>query len=103
MFFFSAFALLVLLTSLLLNIPAVWHASSLALAIGIAFSLKKIEQLKGYQYTAWIIVAVIAGMMYPEAFTKWGSIDLRNKWLILIVIQLVMFGMGTQMSLKAIG
>ena len=75
-------------------------SESLALAIGIAFSLKKIEQLKGYQYTAWIIVAVIAGMMYPEAFTKWGSIDLRNKWLILIVIQLVMFGMGTQMSLK---
>jgi BASS family bile acid:Na+ symporter len=62
--------------------------------------LKKIDTLKGYQYTAWIIVAVVAGMLYPESFTKWGRIDLRNKWLILIVIQVVMFGMGTQMSLK---
>jgi BASS family bile acid:Na+ symporter len=72
----------------------------LTFAIVIALSLKKMEQLKGYQYTAWIIVAVVAGMLYPQAFTTWGPIELRNKWLILIVIQLVMFGMGTQMSLK---
>jgi BASS family bile acid:Na+ symporter len=39
-------------------------------------------------------------MIYPSAFTHWGSIDLRNKWLILIIVQLVMFGMGIQMSLK---
>jgi BASS family bile acid:Na+ symporter len=42
----------------------------------------------------------VAGMMFPTAFTKWGSFDLRNKWMILIVIQMVMFGMGIQMSLK---
>ena len=44
--------------------------------------------------------AVVAGMIYPEAFTNWGGFDLRNKWLILVIIQLVMFGMGIQMSLK---
>ncbi|OIN55443.1 bile acid:sodium symporter family protein, partial [Arsenicibacter rosenii] len=52
-----------------------------------------------YQYTAWIIVAVAAAMLYPQAFTRWGDVDLRNKWLILIIIQLVMFGMGIQMSI----
>src|SRR5215471_19723224 len=39
-------------------------------------------------------------MIWPGAFLHWGDFDLRNKWLILVVVQLVMFGMGTQMSLK---
>jgi BASS family bile acid:Na+ symporter len=59
-----------------------------------------LPSLKGYQFTAWIIAAVTAAMLCPAAFLKWGNLDLRNKWLILIVVQLVMFGMGTQMSLK---
>lgn len=71
-------------------------AAAVLLAIGLGF----IPSMKGYRYTAWIIVAVVAGMVYPEAFTKWGSFDLRNKWLMLVIIQMVMFGMGIQMSLK---
>jgi BASS family bile acid:Na+ symporter len=59
-----------------------------------------LSPLKGYQYTAWIIAAVVAGMVYPTAFTHWGPVDLQNKWLILFVVQLVMFGMGIQMSLR---
>jgi len=39
-------------------------------------------------------------MIYPQAFLKWGNIDLRNKWLILIIVQMVMFGMGIQMSIR---
>ena len=42
----------------------------------------------------------MAGMLYPQLFLKIGNLDLRNKWLILIVIQVVMFGMGIQMKLK---
>jgi BASS family bile acid:Na+ symporter len=56
--------------------------------------------LKGYQFTLWIIIAVAAAMVYPAAFLHWGQFDLRNKWLILSVVQMVMFGMGTQMTLK---
>jgi BASS family bile acid:Na+ symporter len=56
--------------------------------------------LKGYQFTGWIVVAFTAAMIFPQAFLRWGSFDLRNRWLILIVVQLVMFGMGTQMGLK---
>jgi len=41
----------------------------------------------------------VGGMVYPDAFLHWGNFDLRNKWLILIIVQLVMFGMGTQMSI----
>lgn len=56
--------------------------------------------VKNYQYTAWIITAVVAAMIYPASFLKVGDFDLRNKWLILIVVQMVMFGMGIQMSLR---
>ncbi len=66
-----------------------------SLAFGIGYS----KVLSGYQYTLWIIVAVCAGLLYPQTFLHIGAIDLRNKWLILIIIQLVMFGMGTQMSI----
>ena len=93
-------ALIGILVGIGLQMPNLWQPASLIGAIGLALSLKGIPSLSGYQYTAWILVAVVAGMIYPSAFTKWGSFDLRNKWMILIVIQLVMFGMGIQMSLK---
>jgi BASS family bile acid:Na+ symporter len=60
---------------------------------------KLIGVLKEFQYTAIIMLAVAAGMIFPEFFKHWGGVDLRNKHLILVVIQLVMFGMGTHMRL----
>lgn len=89
-----------LLTGILMNNPALYKAASLITAISLAFGLGAFESLKGYRYTAWIIVAVTAGMMFPQAFLKWGNVNLRDKTLILVIIQLVMFGMGTHMSLK---
>jgi Predicted Na+-dependent transporter len=78
----------------------IWHPSALCLSIFFSIGIGCIPALKGYQYTAWIITAVVAGMLFPSAFLKIGNFDLRNKWLILIVVQFVMFGMGIQMSLR---
>jgi len=39
-------------------------------------------------------------MIYPNAFKQWGNVKLRDPWIMLAVVQAVMFGMGTQMSLK---
>jgi len=69
--------------------------ASVALAMGSRFS----PTLRGYQFTFWTVAAVTAAMVFPAAFTHWGDFQLRNKWVLLIAIQLVMFGMGTQMSL----
>ena len=55
---------------------------------------------RGYQFTAWIVAVVTAAMIYPAQFLHVGGFDMRNKWVMLIAIQLVMFGMGTQMSLR---
>ncbi len=79
--------------------PALWQPVAVVGAVSLAIGLGAVRALKGYQFTAWILAAVVAAMLYPSAFLQWGNFDLRNKWLILIVVQLVMFGMGTQMSL----
>ncbi|MES2238927.1 MAG: bile acid:sodium symporter family protein [Bacteroidota bacterium] len=82
------------------QIDTVWKISIISAFASLAIGIGHSKLLSGYQYTFWIITAVCAGLIYPQTFLHVGSIDLRNKWLILIIIQLVMFGMGTQMSIE---
>jgi len=89
-----------LVAGLLLGREVVWQPSAVIAIICFAVGMGSIPSLKSFRYTAWIIAAVVVAMIYPSPFTYWGGIDLRGKWLILIIIQLVMFGMGIQMSLK---
>lgn len=96
----SVLCAIVLLTGIILQQPQLYKPFALATAISLAIGLAAVPSLKGYQYTAWIISAVVAGMIFPEAFKNWGGVNLRDKTLILVIIQLVMFGMGTHMSLK---
>lgn len=98
--YLSGLAVVVLLAGVILNEPLLYKPAALIVAISTAVGLGSVPSLKGYQYTAWIISAVVAGMLFPQAFTNWGSVNLRDKTLILVIIQLVMFGMGTHMSLK---
>lgn len=88
------------LLSLIFGWDSILAPMTVAASLLIAFGIGTVPTLKSYQYTAWIIVAIVCGLVYPSAFLHWGDFDLRNKWVILIVIQVVMFGMGTQMSLK---
>jgi len=78
----------------------VWQSSAVFLAISLSVGLGAVPYLRGYQFTAWIVAAVVAAMIYPDRFLHLGDLDLRNKWLVLLVVQLVMFGMGTQMSVR---
>src|SRR5262245_35852055 len=96
----SIAAAIVLITGIVLQRPEMYKPAAIVTSITLAIGLGAVATLKGYRYTAWIIVAVVAGMLYPEAFTKWGSFNPRDKVLMLVIIQLVMFGMGIQMSLK---
>ncbi|MEH6307358.1 bile acid:sodium symporter family protein [Olivibacter sp. CPCC 100613] len=96
----SVIAVLLLFLGILLKNGVIWQPAAVCTAICFALGIGSVEALKNYQYTAWIVAAVISAMIYPTAFTQWGGVDLRNKWLILIIIQLVMFGMGIQMSIR---
>ncbi|MBF9141084.1 bile acid:sodium symporter family protein [Hymenobacter properus] len=90
----------VLLIGISQHNAALWQPAAVVAVVGLALGLKAVPLLRSYQYTAWIIVAVVAGLVYPGAFKQWGGVDLRHKWLILAVVQLVMFGMGIQMSIR---
>jgi BASS family bile acid:Na+ symporter len=64
----------------------------------LAIGLPAVPLLRGYRYTVGIIAAVVTAMVYPGLFLQPLGVDLQNKTLFLFVVQLVMFGMGTQMS-----
>ena len=98
--FLSGIAFLVLLCGLFMHIHWLSKIAACFAIVSLAIGLGAVTSLKSYQYTVWIIAAVVCGMIFPQAFTQWGSVNLRDKTLILVIVQLVMFGMGTSMSLR---
>jgi BASS family bile acid:Na+ symporter len=62
----------------------------------LAFGVRGFEKTKGYSYTLWIFTAVAASMFYPLPFTRFGGFELKK--LIVPLLQIIMFGMGSQMS-----
>ncbi len=54
--------------------------------------------MKSYLYTLSIIVAAMLAMFFPTYFTQIGNFQLKG--LIVPLLQIIMFGMGTTMSLK---
>ena len=96
----AALGVAVLLFAWFTGADELFKSAALGAAVAWAIGIGAIPSLQGYQYTAWIAAAVVAGMAFPQSFLHIGNFDLRNKWLILIVVQFVMFGMGIQMSLR---
>jgi bile acid:Na+ symporter, BASS family len=64
----------------------------------LAIAVRGFEPVKGLSYTVWIFMAVSASMFYPQYFTSVG--DFQLKTLIVPLLQIIMFGMGSQMSLS---
>lgn len=97
---FAALSSLIMVMGILMGETLIWKPLAVATPAAVAFGLGFLPALSGYRYTALIITAVVAGLVYPEHFRSLGGLDLRNKELILVIIQLVMFGMGTHMKLS---
>jgi BASS family bile acid:Na+ symporter len=96
----SIISSVVLIVGLMLGAKAVWQPAAVVLCFGLAIGLGGTKTLAGFQFTAWIITAVTAAMIYPHRLLYVGPVDLRNPWIILLVVQAVMFGMSTQMTLQ---
>jgi len=64
--------------------------------VSLAVAVRGFEKLKGFSYTLWIFTAVTASMFYPQFFISAGNFQLKK--LIVPLLQLIMFGMGSQMS-----
>jgi len=57
--------------------------------------------LKSYAFTIWVFAFVAASMFHPVIFGIWFGFDL--KFLIVPLIQIIMFGMGTTLSAADFG
>jgi BASS family bile acid:Na+ symporter len=64
----------------------------------IAFAFRGSQTLKGLSYTMMILGAVSIAMYHPQYFKTIG--DYKLSALIIPLLQIIMFGMGTELSLK---
>jgi BASS family bile acid:Na+ symporter len=75
------------------------NAGSLLIAFFIlmAIGFRGVPALKGFTYTIAIFAAVTGALFYPRYFVSWNGFTLST--LIKPLIMLIMFGMGTSMSI----
>ena len=64
----------------------------------LAIGVRGTKTFKAFSYTIWIFTAVTASMFYPQYFTSIG--DFQLKLMIVPLLQIIMFGMGSQMSFE---
>lgn len=83
-------AMLALDKGILVGIPLISFFVSLAIAI------RSHAFFKGFSYTVLIFAAVTASMFYPSIFTQIGGFNLKG--LIVPLLMIIMFGMGSSMS-----
>jgi bile acid:Na+ symporter, BASS family len=64
----------------------------------LSFAVKGFQPVKGLSFTMWMFTAVSVSMFYPQYFISYGDFKLTK--LIVPLLQIIMFGMGSQMSLN---
>jgi BASS family bile acid:Na+ symporter len=87
--------------SLILILTEQWDMSGpvvIAFFTLFVLFLKTTEKFSGFAFTFVIFTAVSASLYYPAVFTGFG--EFQYKALIVPLLMLIMFGMGTSMSVK---
>ena len=95
------FAALLLIVSLVFIFSGNFAASGpflILFFISLALAVRGYPLFKSFSYTIWIFTAVTASMFYPQHFTSLSGFQF--KLLIVPLLQVIMFGMGSQMSLS---
>lgn len=64
--------------------------------VSMALYVRGTRKLKGTAFTFWIFAFLAAAMYFPRIFTNWGF---NTMILVVPLIQLIMFGMGTKLSI----
>jgi bile acid:Na+ symporter, BASS family len=96
-----AFSSLLIIASGISYLSENRYLSAPLLIIGfivLATSVRGFQKFKGFSYTLWIFTAVIVSIVYPQYFISVGGFQLKK--LIVPLLQIIMFGMGSQMSFR---
>ncbi|MCH6257639.1 bile acid:sodium symporter family protein [Puniceicoccaceae bacterium K14] len=98
LFFVSACSLTIFVGLLFTHLAEHAHSFLIVGLLGLALSASLNPRFKGFAYSFWIIAAVSISMSFPQYFLGFG--DFNSKNLIIPLLQIIMFGMGSQMSLS---
>lgn len=94
----SLIVLFLFLASILFEIPDIAGPSLVAFFVLLALGIRGHKFFRGFSYTVMIFSAVSISMFYPDLFLKWGDFELKAT--IVPLLQIIMFGMGSQMSYR---
>ncbi|WP_406684839.1 bile acid:sodium symporter family protein [Seonamhaeicola sp. MEBiC1930] len=95
---FTGIWLIIVLTMLFINNYS-WVGISLVLCfISLAVASASSTKYRSFSFTILIFGMVALAMFFPKLFIKIGDFEL--KLLIVPLLQIIMFGMGTSMSIK---
>ena len=70
----------------------------IAFFIFLSIGFRGFDLVKGFSFTMLIFAAVTTALYYPKYFDTWGGFKLAT--LFTPLLQLIMFGMGTEMGVK---
>lgn len=73
-----------------------WRMGVTWIIAAVALAARGSVRWRGYAFTAWVFVFVVGALIAPRAFDTWGGFKLSG--LIVPLIQVIMFGMGTTLS-----
>lgn len=96
--YFAGLSLAVVIIMLLadyvseIGIPVIFFFTFLLIGI------RGFRYLKGFAFTVWVLAAVAMAIIYPDYIIEVGGYN--TELLIVPLIQIIMFGMGTAMSIK---
>lgn len=96
-------SLVLLASAAALRLAGADDAAKLALMTGLtafACGLSGVASLRTMTFTAWIVAAVVTAVFAPQVFQPFPPGSASYKLLLLLLVQAVMFGMGTQMGIR---
>lgn len=73
------------------------RAIAVLTAFTLAFAVTFQTRLRKFAFTAWVLTCVLTAFCFPTAFSRWGDFELKA--LIVPLIQLIMFGMGSTLTI----
>lgn len=94
----SAISLIAFLIFLILNRLSFTGPLLTFFFVFLAIGFQVSDKLRKFAYTIWIFAAVTVSMTYPHLFKQIGSFNLEK--MIVPLLQIIMFGMGSQLSIR---
>jgi len=100
---FALLMLLIAIGAMIAGANNVTGISLILMCIALSYGVQAFQATKGLMLTMWILASVCVAMFFPQYFINWGS-DAKpfilEKKLMTPLLQIIMFGMGAQMSLN---